>query len=146
MNIFKYLRSQLKAISFSKNYKSYKKELENYSMKLTLKEGLALKEKMNKFVDSLNPAETVYLAGYDLNRTFGELAYYQLMNRDKDFRKKYERKHIEAMGAYFVEAYSPADVKKKFILTTYEWKQLLEGFTKHCMNVLEETDDKVQGK
>lgn len=152
------------------NYKRLHRKYDNFKMELDKKGVVDLRKKLDKLLSSLGPAQLVYLAHFDTDKSFGELAFYHLMNLDNDFRKSLMRQEVDALGAYYVKGFPYAaedfteeeqvhltsiqedgskkthDIRHTFAITREEWLALQKKYIAYCKAVYkrEGKNDQVQ--
>lgn len=117
---------------YSRAYNKHKEKLDNYVMGLDYAGLQDLRKKMDKFVESLKPEQLVFYASFDLNKTFGELAYYKLMNFDENFKKEFMRHEIEAIKAKYVQGFDEATISRKF---ARNFSELDKRYIEYCTGV-----------
>lgn len=164
-NMLRKIKTIVHGFFLKRQYEKYKKALEESELVVYDKDLMDLKNKFDKFLSSLSSAQIVYFAHYDINRTLGELAFYELVNRDKEFRKSFERKEIEALGAFFVRGFPYSisefskkdrevfiqgdrinDLKHTFAISKKAWEKMHKRFLEVCKNIYRESflDEQVQ--
>lgn len=104
------------------------------TLKLNKYELKDLRRKYDRFINNLSPAQLVVFSATNMERMFGELAYYTIVQHDNEnFMKTFNRSEVEIIQNYYIRLASHELLKSKF--PAYDSRDVILKFTHYCEDI-----------